>query len=159
MSTPLCYADRMRTAKTARLSDDELDAWRGFRRMGEVISSLVAQQITATTGLSGADFAVLSQLHAAGGGHRQKDMQTFLGWDKSRLSHQLARMEVRSLITKGQQGPNGSEVRLTREGLMKLEEALPVHAAEVRRYFIDPLSKQDIAALRTVANKLRKVVG
>lgn len=159
MSTPLRYADRMRTAKTTRLSDDELDAWRGFRRMGEVISSLVAQRITAATGLSSADFAVLSQLQAAGGGNRQKEMQTFLGWDKSRLSHQLARMEARSLISKGQQGPDGPEVRLTRKGLLKLEEALPVHAVEVRRYFIDPLSKEDIAAIIVVADKLRKAIG
>jgi len=149
----------MRTIKTAALSDDELDAWRGFRRMGEVISGLVAQQITAATGLSGADFAVLSQLHAAGGGKRQKEMQAFLGWDKSRLSHQLARMELRSLISKDQQGPNGPEVRLTRAGLVKLDEALPVHAAEVRRHFVDSLSKEDVAAIRIVAAKLRKAVG
>jgi DNA-binding MarR family transcriptional regulator len=159
MSTKRRYANRMRTTKTARLSDDELDAWRGFRRMGELISSLVAQQITVVTGLSSADFAVLSQLRAAGGGKRQKEMQMFLGWDKSRLSHQLARMEARSLISKSQQGPNGPEVRITREGRMKLEEALPTHAAEVRRYFIDPLSKEDIAAIRIVADKLRKTVG
>lgn len=159
MSTTFRYADRMRTTKTARLSDAELDAWRGLRRMGEVISSLVAQQITVATGLSGADFAVLSQLHAAAGSKRQKEMQTFLGWDKSRLSHQLARMEERSLISKDLKGPNGPEVRLTREGLVKLEEALPVHAAGVRRHFIDPLSKEDIAAIRIVAAKLRKAVG
>ena len=63
----------MPTTKTARLSDAELDAWRGFRRMGELISSLVAQQITVATGLSGADFAVLAQLHAAGGGKHSSD--------------------------------------------------------------------------------------
>ena len=50
-------------------------------------------------------------------------------------------------------------MRLTREGLMKLKEALPVHAAEVRRYFVDTLSAEDIAAICIVADKLRKAVG
>lgn len=127
--------------------------------MAEVISSLVAQQITAATGLSAADFAVLAHLRASGGAKRQRDMQTFLGWDKTRLSHQVTRMEGRGLVAKNAAGADGPEVQLTTEGRRRLEEALPVHQVNVHKFFASHLAPEDIAALRVVAQKLQDAIG
>lgn len=87
--------------KKEDLTQSEMNAWRGFRRMGEVIASRIGREITQKTGLSSADFTILMQLSMNGGNHqRQCDIQTFLEWDKTRLSHQLSRMETRGLIEK-----------------------------------------------------------
>ena len=67
--------------------------------------------------LAGLDVQVKRSTLSAGVGRRVA----------SRLSHQLARMEARSLITKGQQGPNGSEVRLDPPPTQSLKSPKSLH--------------------------------
>ncbi|HBR2024124.1 TPA: winged helix-turn-helix transcriptional regulator [Klebsiella variicola] len=141
------------------ISAQERDAWRGFRRMAEIISGRITQEITRTTGLSGPDFGVLMQLdEAQDGQRRQRDVQAFLEWDKTRLSHQLTRMATRGLIERESAGASGVMIRITEEGRRQLDAAKPVHAEGVRRYFLDHLSPHDVENLQGIAQKLRKAL-
>ena len=73
--------------------------WHAFRLMHEDVLGRVGQDISQATGLSGPEFGVLSRLAACGKGEvRQQALAGMLAWDKSRLSHQLTRMQERSLI-------------------------------------------------------------
>jgi DNA-binding MarR family transcriptional regulator len=81
------------------LSPQELRVWHAFKIMSDEVMSRVAKDLTEGTGLSGADFGVLSRLAGIGKGEmRQQDLARTMGWDKSRLSHQLTRMQKRKLI-------------------------------------------------------------
>ena len=80
---------------TARLlSPRELRVWHAFRLMHEDVLGRVDRDIQ-TTRLSGPEFGVLSRLGACGKGEmRQQALASSMGWDKSRLSHQLTRMQI-----------------------------------------------------------------
>lgn len=132
-------------------------AWRGFRRMAEVISSKIASELQKATGISGQDFAILALLKATRHGElRQRDIQQFLGWDKSRLSHQLSRMETRDAVIRESRQGKGVVVRITKAGTALIVQAEPVHAAAVRQYFLNFLNAADTGALTEIAGKLRK---
>src|SRR6202167_4593060 len=80
------------------LSPQELRIWHAFKLMGEDVMERVGRDIAQTTGLSGPDFGVLSRLAACKGEMRQQALAESLGWDKSRLSHHLTRMQAKQLI-------------------------------------------------------------
>lgn len=84
---------------TKFLSPQELRIWHAFLFMGEDVLGRVGRDIAQETGLSGSEFGVLSRLASLGKGEmRQQALATVMGWDKSRLSHQLTRMQQRLLI-------------------------------------------------------------
>ena len=84
------------------------EAWRGrnVARLKLLIVAvpdgdcqLPASLLAQATGLSGPEFGVLSRLAALGKGEmRQQALASVMAWDKSRLSHQLTRMQERALI-------------------------------------------------------------
>ena len=115
----------------------------------------VGRDITTATGLSGADFGVLSRLAALGKGEmRQQALAESLGWDKSRLSHHLTRMQQRELIERRESEPRAVLVILTKEGKTKLDAARPVHAESVRRNLLSRLSDQQTETIVRVSNLL-----
>lgn len=141
------------------ISPQELDAWRGFRRMAEIVSGRIAQDITRATGLSGSDFGVLMQLdEAEDGRRRQRDLQAFLEWDKTRLSHQLTRMASRGLIERESGEGNVVNICMTQEGRQQLAAARPIHIESVRKHFIDHLAQDDLANLQVITRKLRRAI-
>src|ERR1700757_4017105 len=84
---------------TKLLSSHELRVWHAFRLMHEDVLGRVGRDIAQATGLSGPEYAVLSRLAALGKGEmRQQELAKVMDWDKSRLSHQLTRMQERALI-------------------------------------------------------------
>src|SRR5215469_12756379 len=102
------------------LSPQELRVWHAFRLMGEDVLSRVGRDIAEATGLSGSEFGVLSRLAAIGNGEmRQQDLARVMTWDKSRLSHQLTRMQRRRLIERRSTDVNTVLVVLTKIGQEK----------------------------------------
>jgi DNA-binding MarR family transcriptional regulator len=137
------------------LSPQELRVWHAFRLMSEDVLGRVGRDIAQATGLSGPDFGVLSRLAAIGNGEmRQQTLASVMGWDKSRLSHQLTRMSQRSLIERCPVGSNTILVVLTEAGREKLNAARPVHAESVRRNFLSRLTQQQIDTIVRVSNLL-----
>ncbi|MDN8649231.1 MarR family winged helix-turn-helix transcriptional regulator [Stenotrophomonas indicatrix] len=137
------------------ITPDEWAAWRGFRRMAEITSGRIVHDITRSTGLSSADFVVLMELSKAKDRcRRQRELLDYLEWDKTRLSHQLTRMAGRGLIERDTDSDNVVVIRMTAEGRTQLSAARPVHAASVRRNFLDHLSADDLAALQQITDKL-----
>lgn len=137
------------------LSPQELRVWHAFRLMSEDVLSRVGRDIAEATGLSGSEFGVVSRLAAIGGGEmRQQDLARTMGWDKSRLSHQLTRMHDRALIERRRSQGNGVVVILTETGWEKLKDAGPVHAESVRRNLLSRLTPEQIATIVRVSNLL-----
>src|ERR1700722_10589128 len=131
---------------TARpLSPRELRIWHAFVSMGEDVLERVGGDIALAAGLSGPEFGVLSRLAASGRGEmRQQELATVMAWEKSRLSHQLSRMEKRKLIERRAGKGRATLVVLTKFGREKMGSALPIRAESVRRNLLSRLTPEQI---------------
>ncbi len=137
------------------LSPRELRLWYAFRVMGEDVLARVARDIAQATDISGPEFAVLSRLAALGKGEmRQQDLADALGWDKSRLSHQLTRMQQAALINRRYRRGRAVHVVLTKTGRERLRAAIPVHADSVRRHLLSRLTPEQMDVIVRVSNLL-----
>jgi DNA-binding MarR family transcriptional regulator len=137
------------------LSPRELRVWHAFLFMGEDVLSRVGRDISQATGLSGPEFGVLSRLAAIGKGEMgQQSLAKLMGWDKSRLSHQLTRMNERALIERRCTERNTVLVVLTELGRNKLDAARPIHAESVRRNLLSRLTQEQIDTIVRVSNLL-----
>lgn len=106
------------------------------------------RQLQAESGLSLADYDVLVALSGhRGDGMRVSDLAAHIGWERSRLSHQLRRMEERGLTERRSSVGDGrtTNVVLTARGRQAIDEAAPGHVDLVRRLFFDPLPENLLA--------------
>jgi len=137
------------------LSPRELRVWHAFRGMGEDVLARVDRDLARAGGLTGPEFGVLSRLAALGKGEmRQQGLARMMGWDKSRLSHQLTRMQERALVERRYPDRNTVLIVLTKLGREKLEAARPVHAESVRRNLLSRLTPEQIDTIVRVSNLL-----
>ncbi|WP_030187415.1 MarR family winged helix-turn-helix transcriptional regulator [Streptomyces sp. NRRL S-813] len=137
------------------LTEHELSAWRTSIRMMELLRTRIEQQLQASSGLSNADYTVLSVLSEAPEGRlRAYELSQETGWEKSRLHHQLTRMLKRDLIARERCGSRGIDVVLTEKGLAAIKEAAPGHAQEVRRLFIDRLTPEELDQMAGIAGTI-----
>jgi len=133
------------------LTDDELRLWHAWKRASERVRARVAETIAAETGLSDPDFAILTRVEdAADGALRQNELAASLGWHRSRLSHQLTRMQERGLVTRVAAG-TGVEVRATSAGREVIARARPHHAAAVREHLIAHATPEFLVTLERLA--------
>jgi DNA-binding MarR family transcriptional regulator len=140
---------------TELLSPHELRVWHAFIFMNEDVLGRVGRDIAQATELSGSEFGVLSRLAAVSKGEmRQQALATLMSWDKSRLSHQLTRMQERELIERRPIDGKTVLVVLTKVGREKLDAARPVHAASVRKNLLSRLSQEQINTIVRVSNLL-----
>jgi DNA-binding MarR family transcriptional regulator len=137
------------------LTKRELKAWQPFVQLLEVLRSRIERQLQADSGLSVADYAVLSSLTEAPGGRlRAYELSHELGWDKSRLHHQLTRMANRGLIQREAFGSRGVIAAVTTDGWRTIEKAAPAHAQQVRRLFVDRLTPAKLDELGDISRTL-----
>ena len=123
--------------------------------MHEDVLSRVGRDIAEATGLSGSEFAVLSRLAGPGKGEmRQQALANVMDWHKTRLSHQLTRMQERSLIERRRVDGKTVLIALTKLGREKLDAARPIHAASVRRNLLSRLTQEQIDTIVRVSNLL-----
>lgn len=139
------------------ISQEEWLAWRGYRRLSEIITGRIVRDINNATGLSGPDFMILMEINKNPfGSLTQRELLEYLEWDKSRLSHQLSRMASRELVQRNRNSPAGISVNITDSGRLLLASARPVHTESVRRNFLDLLSPEDVQALIAITEHLRR---
>jgi DNA-binding MarR family transcriptional regulator len=139
------------------LTDREERAWRGYRRMRLLLDLRLARDLARDTGLSEADYDVLSTLSETPK-HRMRlgDLAAYMGWSKSRLSHQVSRMQNRGLVRR-EDAPGdgrGCVVVLGPAGLRAIEAAAPFHVASVRQHLVDLLTEDEIAVLDAVTHRV-----
>jgi DNA-binding MarR family transcriptional regulator len=138
------------TADAGRLDPLELRAWRGLIEITPLLRRRLDQLLTADSGLSGSDYPVLVALHErADRAVRSTELADLIGWEQSRLSHHLARMERRGLIRRSRPEADSrvAEVHLTEEGRARYLSAATGHSRAVRTYFADVLTAPQLEAL------------
>jgi DNA-binding MarR family transcriptional regulator len=139
------------------LDDRQQQVWQAYLHMNQDLYAMLEDQLMRDAGLSGADYKVLHPLSEAPDGVlRARELGTEIGWDRSRLSHHVSRMEKRGLIVREEcsEDARGLMVRLTDSGRKAIAEAAPAHAESVRRYVFDLLSDKELATLRAVFDRV-----
>jgi DNA-binding MarR family transcriptional regulator len=124
--------------------------------MNQHLYAFLEQQLVGD-GLSGADYRVLHPLSEAPDGvMRARELGTEIGWDRSRLSHHLTRMEQRGLVAREEcaEDGRGLMVRVTAAGRRAIETAAPGHAENVQQYFFDLLSQKELDTLVAVFERV-----
>jgi DNA-binding MarR family transcriptional regulator len=139
------------------LEEREERAWRALQFMQMRLEGELARQLAADSGLSYPDYLVLVALTDRPDGRmRLFELAEELGWEKSRLSHQVSRMADRGLVTKEKcdSDRRGAYVVVTRQGRRVLEAAAPGHVASVRRLFVDRLTAAQLDAIGDAAENV-----
>nr|WP_246211403.1 MarR family transcriptional regulator [Phytoactinopolyspora alkaliphila] len=87
---------------------------------------------------------------------RVSELAAALEWEKSRVSHQVTRMERRGLVQRVECPTDGRSafVNLTPCGRAAIEAAAPQHVETVRRVFIDQLTADELQALESITTKV-----
>ena len=142
---------------TRWLNHEQERAWRRYRRMRTLLDLEIARDLKHDSGLSEADYDVLSTLsESPDGSWRAREFAARLLWSTSRLAHQVRRMEQRGLVQRRgtDEDARGAVVALTDQGWAALRAAAPPHVASVRRNLIDLLAPAEVQALDEIASKV-----
>ena len=154
--------DNRQTADAPWLDADEARAWRGYLLMSRLLFAELGRGLNRDANLSHADYEVLVVLSETPEHRlRMNELAARLVWEKSRLSHQITRMQQRGLVDRQEcvSDARGAFVVLTEAGLNAIRSAAPAHVRDVRRLFFDLLSPEQVksiaAVTETVVDHLR----
>ena len=139
------------------LDERQAQVWRGFLHMHQHLSAALEVQLTRDARLSVADYEVLVPLSETPGGViRARELCIEIGWDRSRLSHHITRMEKRGLVVREEcaDDARGLMIRLTDAGGKAIKGAAPNHVENVRRYFFDLVSDEELDTLAAVFDRV-----
>lgn len=139
------------------LSTEEQQTWRSFLFGARAMLRAIDKQLTRDSSLSGAEYDVLVPLSEAPGGVlRSRTLLEFLGWERSRLSHLLVRMDRRGLIERKPcpDDARGLDVTITTSGRNAIEAAAPAHLELVRAALMDDLTEDEAQAINSIHTKM-----
>src|SRR3954449_1947082 len=116
-------------AEDGELDPAEWELWRSWTRAQNLLVRELDRGLQRDCGISKAEFSVLVTLHRAGGRElRVGELAESLAWEKSRVAHQLTRMENRGLVARTQSGSRRTGIGLTAEGRRVVEGAVLLYA-------------------------------
>ncbi len=145
------------------LTDDEQRAWRAYIRLAQLLMRRLDRDLHPF-GLSMHDYEILVELSEAPASRmRMTELADRTAQSRSRLSHQVNRMEARGLVTREdcEGDKRGTFAVLTPLGAATIAEVAPSHVASVREHFIDQLTPTELDALtgacEPVLEKLRAI--
>jgi DNA-binding MarR family transcriptional regulator len=144
-------------SEVSGVSEDEWDVWRAFHAMRRQLDLVLDRHLQQDAGISGPDYEVLLTLFEAPRNQlRSRELSELLGWEKSRLSHQVTRMEARGLVerTECDTDARGTWIGITALGRRTTLGAMRDHALTVRRLFFDVLTDEEQTVLRSVSSRV-----
>jgi DNA-binding MarR family transcriptional regulator len=133
------------------LEPEEWELWDTWMRAQRLLVRELDRGLQRDCGISKAEFSVLMALRQAPGREmRVADLVDSLDWEKSRVSHQLTRMENRGFVAQTQGGASGRRTRigLTAMGSRVVQAAILAHGGNIRRYFLDSLTPDQTTTIR-----------
>jgi DNA-binding MarR family transcriptional regulator len=144
------------------LTADEQAAWRAYIRLAKMLMRQLDRDLHPF-GLTTNDYEILVELSESPGHRlRMTELADLTAQSRSRLSHQVARMEARGLVHRDacDGDKRGTFAVITPRGLATMERIAPSHVDSVRRYFIDQVSPEQLTllseAFQPVLDNLRK---
>ena len=141
---------------SAALDPEDWALWAAMTTMRASVERALEQRLQRDAAVSLADFDVLRGL-ASAEGHRLRAgaLAETLGWEKSRISHQVKRMADRGLLerTSCPTDGRGTWVALAAAGADAFAAASCGYAEVLHETFFDRLSTTEKRLLRGVADR------
>lgn len=138
---------------------EELRIWRNYIETAEALRTLLEGRMQRESSLSSADYRVLLELSEADKRTlRSSELAELIGWQRSRLSHHLGRMEKRGLVHRSPcpDDVHGINVRLTDLGAESFRHGSVPHLRDVHELFVAPLSPEQLARVDEFTTTLRR---
>src|ERR1700761_1406582 len=152
-----------RTSLTRWLTDEEQRAWRAYIRLAQLLMRQLDRDLHSFE-LSMHDYEILVELSEAPQRRmRMTELADRTAQSRSRLSHQINRMEMKGLVIReGCEGDKrGTFAVLTAHGMATISKVAPYHVASVREHFLDQVDPAELTAATNayepVLEKLRLV--
>ena len=145
-------------ATTEWLSEEEQRAWRGFLLASRLVMDQLGRELQLKHDLSLTDYGILVRLSEEPDHRlRMTDLAASSGLSKSRLSHQMKRLDTRGLTirTHCSEDARGMFAELTDKGYAVLSEAAHTHVKGVREHL---LAAMDAGQVRDLAQWTERVV-
>lgn len=140
------------------LDADEMRFWRSFIFTANLLESRLNRELVESHGISHSDYSILVVLsEAPGRSLRMTALAEVVASSKSRLSHQIARMETAGLVAREECGSDGRGVLavLLPAGSALLDRAAPTHVRGVREHVISRMTRDE---QRQLADALERVL-
>jgi DNA-binding MarR family transcriptional regulator len=139
------------------LDEAEMAAWRSYIVATLRLRQRLHRELAAGHDVSLTDYEVLVCLEMQPA-HRMRmsELAVLMGSTKSRLSHQVGRLEDADLVrrVRDPEDKRGVITELTDEGKALLEKAAPTHVEGVREHLIDLLSPQEQATIAAAFDRV-----
>lgn len=138
-------------------TSNDLASWRAFIEASEHIRGAIGSRLQSDSGLSSGDYSVLLSLSEATGNRvRSSELAATIGWERSRLSHHLGRMEQRGLIRRDNclTDSRGAEAVLTDEGAAAFRRASAPHMHAIQELFVSALSPEQLESVAEISAAL-----
>jgi len=139
----------------------ELDskAWRAFHKIGTSLLPHLGRQINNHSGISGAEYIVLVALSELTVPNVNLNrLARGLGWEISRMSHQISRMEESGLVKKTRSSTDSRcfDVSITAKGRKIAESAISLQSKEINHCFSEVLTQDQMNALIEISEVISK---
>jgi DNA-binding MarR family transcriptional regulator len=148
--------------EVSEISNEHWDAWRSVFAMRRQLDLVLERRLQQMADISQSEFEVLLAIFQEPGGQlRGRQLGERLGWERSRVSHLITRMERRGLVARNECTVDlrGTWIVLTSDGKRAVLGSMRDHAATIRRYFFDVLSDDELAVLATASNRILDAIG
>ena len=132
------------------LTDSEQLAWRSYVVASLRLRQRLHRELSEQHDVSLTDYEVLVCVDERPGRKmRMTELAEMLGSTKSRLSHQIGRMEIAGHVRRirDPDDKRGVVAELTDEGKALLDRAAPTHVKGVREHMIDLLTPEEQAVI------------
>jgi len=137
----------------------ELGAYFALMEVAGLLKHAVEQQLRQDGGLSYVQFQLLARLglDSPTGSGRMTDLADGVVYSRSGLTYQAGLLEERGLVVRAPSPDDerGITVTITDAGRAVLATVLPGHVAVVRDLLVEPLSRDDVAALGGLLEPVR----
>jgi DNA-binding MarR family transcriptional regulator len=132
-----------------KMSSFELSTWEALHTVTEKLKREVGRDLWADAELSDTEFTVLAHLRLSPEGVRPGACAQAIGWDSSRLSHQLRRLEKRGLIRRRADPSDGRAAVLvmTDTGQEVYRKAIGPHLRSAQKWFAAALTPAQLEGL------------
>jgi DNA-binding MarR family transcriptional regulator len=142
---------------TRWLNAGQQQHWRAYITASTLLDEQLARELQAAHGLTMADYEILVRLSDSPTRRlRMSQLAERSLASRSRLSHQIDRMEKAGLVRREpcEEDRRGANAVLTDHGWKTLVEAAPTHVAGVREHLVDVLTDEEFAALGRACAKV-----
>jgi DNA-binding MarR family transcriptional regulator len=142
---------------TRWLSPEQQQHWRAYITATTLLDERLTRELQSAHGLTMADYEILVRLSDSPTRRlRMSELAERSLASRSRLSHQIDRMEKAGLVEREpcEEDRRGANAVLTDVGWTVLQAAAPTHVDGVREHLVDVLSDAEFAALGRACAKI-----